>query len=77
MCLSVSMPSYDRRDPSKAYEQVVGDIRKVMRSLEEKLRLHAHKQGDKADDWGYVGDITEVLKRLQETNDFLAGDDKG
>jgi translation elongation factor EF-Ts len=65
------MPSYDRRDPEKAYEQVTGDIRKAMRSLEEKLRVHAGKQRDKSNDWGYVGDVTEVLKRLQEVNDFM------
>jgi hypothetical protein len=65
------MPSYDRRDPQKAYDQVTEDIRKVMRSMEEKIRLHAHKQSEKPEDWGWVGDVTEVLKRLQEAHDFL------
>jgi hypothetical protein len=65
------MPSYDRRDPEKAYEQVTDDIRKVMRSIEEKLRVHSGKQRDKSSDWGFVGDATEVLKRLQEIHDFL------
>ena len=55
------MPSYDRRDPEKAYEQVTGDIRKVMRSLEQKLRTHAGKHRDEPTRWDYVGDVTEVL----------------
>lgn len=65
------MPSYDRRDPEKAYDQVTADIRKVMRGIEEKLRTHANQHQDKPSDWGLVGDITQVLKQLQEVNDFL------
>ena len=68
------MPSYDRRDPEKAYEQVTGDIRKVLRGIEQKLRVHEGKHRDDTKNWGYVGDITEVLKKLQETHDFLASE---
>ena len=67
------MPSYDRRDPVKAYEQITGDIRQTMRGIEEKLRVHAKKYDDKQTDWGYVGDVAEVLKRLGEVSDFLKG----
>ena len=65
------MPSYDRRDPQKAYDQVTEGIRKVMLRMEEKIRPHSHKQSEKPEDWGWVGDVTEVLKRLQEAHDFL------
>ncbi len=65
------MPSYDRRDPEKAYEQVVADLRKTLRSVEEKLRVHAGKFRDDPTNWGYVGDVAEVLKRLGEIHDFL------
>lgn len=71
------MPSYDRRDPAKAYEQVVDDIRQTMRSLEEKLRLHSRKREEKPEDWGHVGDVTHVLKSLQDIHDFISGEAKG
>jgi len=67
------MPSYDRRDPEKAYEQIAVDIRKAMRGIEEKLRTHAGKASENKKDWGYVGDAAEVLKRLGEISDFLVG----
>jgi hypothetical protein len=68
------MPSYDRRDPEKAYEQITVDIRKAMRGIEEKLRTHSGKARDNNKDWGYVGDAAEVLKRLGEISDFLTVD---
>ena len=67
------MPSYDRRDPEKAYEQITADIRTTLRGIEQKLRTHASKASDNAKDWRYVGDAAEVLKRLGEISDFLAG----
>lgn len=70
------MPSYDRRDPEKAYDQVTTDIRGQIRQLEEALRVHAGKHRDKPSDWGFVGDVTEVLKRLAETVDFIKGEQK-
>lgn len=65
------MPSYDRRDPEKAYEQLEGDIRKTMREIEQKLRTHGAKHRENTKDWGFVGDMAEVLKRLGEIHDFL------
>jgi hypothetical protein len=71
------MPSYDRRDPEKAYEQVTTDIRGLLRKLDETLRVHAGKHREKPSDWRYVGDVSEVLKRLGETVDFLKSGEKG
>lgn len=65
------MPNYDRRDPTKAYDQVAADIRKVMRQIEQQLRVHEGEFRGKPEHWGFVGDVVEVLKRLQETADFL------
>jgi len=70
------MPSYDRRDPEKAYEQVTTDLRGQIRKLEEALRIHAGKHRDKPSDWGLVGDVSEVLRRLAETVDFIKGEGK-
>jgi hypothetical protein len=67
------MPNYDRRDPEKAYDQITADIRKTTRGLEEKLRVHSGKFEEDKTNWGYVGDVAEVLKRLQEIHDFLRG----
>jgi hypothetical protein len=69
------MPSYDRRDADKAYEQVAGDVRKVLRDVDEKIRAHGHKQREDSKNWGYVGDLTEVLKRLAEIREFLTGEE--
>jgi hypothetical protein len=42
-----------------------------MRQIEQQLRVHDGEFRGKPEHWGYVGDVTEVLKRLQETADFL------
>jgi hypothetical protein len=71
LCPAWGMPNYDRRDPAKAYDQVSADIRKVMRKIEQQLRVHDGQFREKTENWGFVGDVTEVLKRLQELSDFL------
>jgi hypothetical protein len=67
------MPSYDRRDPTKAYDQVTTDIHRALKTLEEKLRVHSRKHEENPDDWGYVGDVSRVLKDLGEIVDSLSG----
>jgi hypothetical protein len=65
------MPSYDRRDPAKAYSQVMADIHRTIKTLEEKLRVHSRVAEEKPEDWGYVGDVSHVLKQLGDVVDFL------
>ena len=65
------MPSYDRRDPAKAYAQVTADIHRTIKTLEEKLRVHAHVAEEKPEDWGFVGDASHVLKPVGDLVDFL------
>ena len=65
------MPSYDRRDPAKAYSQVTADIHRTLKTIEEKLRVHSRAAEEKPDDWGFVGEVSQVLKDLGNVVDFL------
>ena len=66
------MPSYDRRDPVKAYSQVTADIHRTLKTLEEKLRVHARAAEEKPDDWGFVGEVSQVLKQIGDVVDFIS-----
>lgn len=57
-----------------AYEQTGHAIRATIESIERKLREHNDRRREHYGSWDYVGDVTEVLKRLQEVSAFIGAD---
>ena len=63
--------SYDRRDPNKAYLQASKDAERLANQVAFLVLKHADRTGGMAS-WGAVGDLTHVVHKLQELQEFLS-----
>jgi hypothetical protein len=60
-----------RTDANLAYQQTRKEIDKTLTALKAELDKHATEQKTKPTHWGFQGDLSTVLGRLQDSLDFL------
>lgn len=56
---------------SEAYERRSVTARRLLQSIERKLRRHAQRNRGQAATWPAVGDLGRVVELLQEVDEFL------
>ena len=56
---------------TQAYRQRVETIRVLLRLMEEALSKHEVKQAADPKNWGYPGDLTEVMVHMREALNML------
>ena len=66
----------DTRTAAQAYEENMGAIEGLLKTLTGQLAEHRKKQATAPLDWGFVGDMAEVRSRLETTVSFLANDEE-
>lgn len=56
---------------SEAYERCSVTARRLLQSIERKLRRHAQRNRGQEASWPAVGDLGRVIELLQEADEFL------
>jgi hypothetical protein len=56
---------------SGAYADMMLAVDAAIKSVSAKVKAHSQKQKSRNNDWGYVGDLQNVLKHLREIESFL------
>lgn len=72
--LEVSIVHLERAmsyDPKKAYAEEAQKVEGLLRDIDFLARKHQDRAGRDPSNWGYVGDLTQVVSKLQEVKDFL------
>ena len=54
------------------YKKTRSEIDKTLVALKQKLEVNSTEQKRSPKDWGFNGDLSHVLKRLQELLEFLS-----
>jgi hypothetical protein len=58
-------------ETTKKYLSILNEIKKESKLLSDKLKKHNVSFKGHQSDWGYVGDLNNVLEKLKELNLFL------
>ena len=63
-------------DSVRAYEKRQAEIRELLRDIVCQLQHHARKQKANPDDWGFSGDLANVVTLLREASEAIGGGGK-
>lgn len=56
----------------KKYLSILDEIKKESKLLSKNLKKHNISFNGHQSDWGYVGDLSHILGKLKELNQFLS-----
>ena len=58
-------------DAKDSYIKRQAEINNEIKVLKEKIKNHNKEFAKHTENWGYVGNLTHILKLLKELNSFL------
>lgn len=64
-------------DANMEYDQKTRRVRQLLRELDKQLYKHEARQGNRMEDWGFVGDLGHVEEELEELLRFIGGGRRG